>query len=112
MPRGSSRLNRSAASIGRMLGQVAARVDAWKKQRGQIEAEVREVVEAGQRLLAQLGESASAAKKAGARAYRTGRKPGRRKGFKVSADTKRKLRQAWKRRKAAAAAAKAAATSK
>jgi ElaB/YqjD/DUF883 family membrane-anchored ribosome-binding protein len=96
--RQSTQLNRAAAGIGDALGQIAARVDSWKQQRSEIAAEIRKLLGTGQTLLRDLGHDASATFEAARR------KGGRPKGYKMSEDTKRKLRAAWKRRKAAAAA--------
>ena len=80
---------------GAALGQVAAKLDTWKKQRGEIAAEIYQLLDAAKALLGDLGDTASAAAR---------NKGGRPKGYKMSEDTRRKLRAAWKRRKAAKAA--------
>ena len=106
---GSDVLTSAAVGIGRTLGQVMARVEALKKERHVVAAELRRLVDTGQRLLRELGPgvekqvgSTGAARGGDADVVKS--KGGRKKGFKVSAATKRKLREAWKRRKAAATA--------
>ena len=90
----SSGLDRTAATMGSALGHVAARVDSWKKQRAEIFAEIQRLINSAQGLLADLGSTPRTAARRG--------KGGRPKGYKMSEETKRKLRAAWKRRKAAA----------
>lgn len=97
--RGSS-LNTTAENIGAALGHVAARLDAWKKQRAEIAADIHKVLQSAQALLGEIGV---VGKGAGVVIPPAGkRKGGRPKGYKMSAATKRKLREAWKRRKAEA----------
>jgi ElaB/YqjD/DUF883 family membrane-anchored ribosome-binding protein len=91
----SSGWNRTASTIGSALGQVAARVDSWKKQRAEIVTEIQKLISSAEALLTDLGDAAAAAARR--------RKGGRPKGYKMSEETKRKLRAAWKRRKAAMA---------
>ena len=88
-------LTHTAESLGTALGQVAARLDAWKKQRTAIAAEIHQWLDSAKGLLGDLGETAGAAPVGGKN------KGGRPKGYKMSEDTKKKLRAAWKRRKAA-----------
>jgi hypothetical protein len=93
--RGSATLNTTAESIGAALGRVAAKLDAWKQQRAEIAAEMQKLMRSA---LGDLDGAAGKSAKPGAAA----RKGGRPKGYKMSEATKRKLRAAWKRRKAAA----------
>jgi hypothetical protein len=92
-------LTAGAENLGAALGHVAARVDAWKKQREEIAADLQRVL---QGLFAEdmpaIGRFSAGKRK---------NKGGRPKGYKMSEETKRKLRAAWKRRKAAASKAKA-----
>lgn len=92
----------TAEGIGRALGHVAARLDSWKKQRAQIAADLQELMDAGQAMLRDLGHEVEARAEAVSRRVR--RKGGRPKGYRMSEATKRKLRLAWKRRKAKAKA--------
>ena len=101
--RRSRRLDSTAESLGAALGHVAARLDAWKQQRSDIAADIQKVLHSAQTMLGDLGEGAS--RRASVLLKRaTPNKGGRPKGYKMSEATKRKLRAAWKRRKAAAAA--------
>ncbi|HWB16992.1 MAG TPA: hypothetical protein VG538_11350 [Vicinamibacterales bacterium] len=89
-------MNQAAETIGAALGHVAARLDAWKKEREAIAGDVRRMVTSAQSMLADLGETARAA---GERV----RRGGRQRGYKASPATRAKLRAAWQRRKAEAA---------
>lgn len=100
--RGSKQLNATAESLGSALGHVAARLDAWKRQRAEIAADIQKLLHSAQGMLGDLGDQAT--KRASAFLKPTApNKGGRPKGYKMSEATKRKLRAAWKRRKAAAA---------
>ena len=87
-------------NIGTALGHLANRIDAWKRQRDELIAEGERLSAAALGFVRELrgGGTPTAPKK-------TGRKGGRPRGSKMSEETKAKLREAWKRRKAAAAAA-------
>jgi hypothetical protein len=87
-------MNQAAETIGAALGHVAARLDAWKKEREAIAGDVQRMVTSAQGMLADLGERVD-------RAAAQTRRGGRRGGYKASAATRAKLRAAWKRRKAA-----------
>ena len=105
--RGSRQLNATAESLGAALGHVAARLDAWKRQRSEIAADIQKLLHSAQSMLGDLGDAAS--DRASAFLKSTSRnKGGRPKGYKMSEATKRKLRAAWKRRKAAMASKPAA----
>jgi len=101
--RAQTRLNTSAASIGTGLGAIAARVDAWRKQREAIAAELKAYVAHSHTLLAELGHTADLAvtrviKEATHVDPPTGR-PGRREGYRQSEEAKAKMRAAWAARK-------------
>jgi hypothetical protein len=84
-------------NIGVALGQLANRIDAWKRQRDELITEGERLAGVALGFVKDLrGTNAPAAKPA--------RKGGRPKGMKMSEETRAKLRAAWKRRKAAAAA--------
>jgi hypothetical protein len=100
-PRESSGWNGTAESIGAALGHVAARLDAWKQQRAEIATEIQKVLHSAQGMLGELGGAAGTGASALLRPA-SSRKGGRPKGYVMSEETKRKLRAAWKRRKAAA----------
>jgi hypothetical protein len=95
----SDRLNATAESIGTALGRVAAKIDRWKQERAEIAAEVQRILKSAQGMLGDLGGAAGR----GATAFKSAvtSKGGRPKGYRTSEATKRKLRAAWKRRKAA-----------
>jgi hypothetical protein len=99
--RGSKSLNTTAESIGAALGHVAARLDAWKRQRAEISADIQQVLRSAHTMLGDLGHVAGKGAREMVEPFT--RKGGRPKGYKMSESTKRKLRAAWKRRKAARA---------
>lgn len=98
--RRGSRMNTTAESIGQALGRVASKLDRWKRERAEIAAEIQRLMQSAQTMLGDLGDDAGR----GVSSATTSRKGGRPKGYKMSEATKRKLRAAWKRRKAAMAA--------
>ena len=87
-----------AMGVGAALGRVAARIDAWNSQRSDIARDIRQLITDAQTLLKGVMH-APAPVVPGSRKG----KGGRPKGYKMSAETKAKLRAAWKRRKAATA---------
>jgi hypothetical protein len=91
-------MNATAENVGAALGRVAARLDEWKAQRAAIAEEIRGVLSAAERLLGEIGDTGGSG---GSYAPERKNKGGRPKGYKMSEATKRKLRAAWKRRKAA-----------
>ena len=99
--RGSKQLNATAESLGSALGHVAARLDAWKRQRAEIAVDIQKLLHSAQGMLGDIGGEAT---KRASVLFKsaTPNKGGRPKGYKMSEATKRKLRAAWKRRKAAA----------
>jgi len=79
---------------------MVAKVESWNQQRSVIAGEIREYVAAAQKLLGELGHTADAgalAVAAGAKAFKTGRRA----GFTMSAEAKRKISIAAKARWAA-----------
>lgn len=85
-------------NIGTALGQLANRIDHWKRQR-------EELITEGERLAGVALGFVRDLRGAGTPpAQRPARKGGRPRGMKMSEETKAKLRAAWKRRKAAQAA--------
>ena len=101
-----SALNTTAEGIGKALGRVASKLDRWKRERAEIAADIQRVLKSAQDMLGDLGQAAG-------RGFATASSPkgGRPRGYKMSEATKRKLRAAWKRRKAAMAAKGSAARS-
>jgi hypothetical protein len=83
----------TAQNIGATLGRVAAKLDSWKRQRTEIAAELNRVVAAAQRMLSHLGPERATLPTVLNRG-------GRKKGYKMSAATKAKIRAAWEKRKA------------
>jgi hypothetical protein len=94
--RGQSGLDRTAAGIGSALGRVAAKVDALKRQRTEIAAEIRQVIGAAQRMLSDLGGTP-------ARARARGSAPRKR---QLSAEARERIAEAQRRRWAKVRAAK------
>lgn len=83
-------------NIGTALGQLANRIDAWKRQRDQLAAEAERLADVALGFVRDLRATRTPA-------ARPSRKGGRPKGMKMSEETKAKLREAWKKRKAAQA---------
>jgi hypothetical protein len=50
-------LENAAVSIGRALGTIAKRVDAWKKDRAQITADINQVIDRAQAMLAEVAQT-------------------------------------------------------
>lgn len=91
-----SGLDSTAEGIGTALGHLAIRLDKWKQQRHEIVQEIQKLAQAAQSMLKEVGGTSAPDERA--------RKGGRKKGYKMSAETKAKLRAAWKRRKTEAQA--------
>jgi hypothetical protein len=91
--RSRSTVNITAENIGSALGRVAAKLDSWKQQRAELASELNRVVSAAQGMLSSLPADLGL----------TGvtNRGGRKKGYKMSAATKAKIRAAWEKRKAA-----------
>jgi len=94
----SSLLTTTAEGIGSALGQIAARVAQWKRQRTEIEADIKKVIGQAHGMLNEVRHEPQAGTLA-ENAPVSPRKGGRPKGYKVSDETKAKLRLAWERRK-------------
>src|SRR5262245_9889258 len=86
----------AATDIGRTLARLANKMDRWRRQREDIEKDLRHVVESGQSMLAELGTRTGRALTTASE--RIGNKGGRRKGFKMSAEAKAKISAAAKKR--------------
>jgi len=96
-------IEHTAESIGSALGKVAAKFDAWSKQRAEIATELHKVMGAAQSMLGELKSVDIRLPKM------LGGKPrGRKPGFTLSPATRAKLRAAWAKRKAAEASGGAA----
>ena len=89
--------NTSATDIlDRELDQLVVRFEGFRQQKQEIAAAVRRLLLKGHDLLEKLGEEYDTAERSNRR------RGGRPKGYKMSPETRAKLRAAWKRRKAAA----------
>lgn len=87
----------TAAGIGRTLAKLTNKMDQWRRQRDEIERDLRHVVESGQNMLAELGTRTGKAITAASANIKPNR-GGRRKGFKMSAEAKAKISAAAKKR--------------
>ena len=87
-------------NIGAALGQFANRIDAWKRQRDELITEGERLAGVALEFVRDLRGTAAPAASAASAATPV-RKGGRPKGMKMSEETRAKLREAWKRRKAA-----------
>jgi len=85
-------------NIGTALGQLANKIDSWKRQRDVLIAEGERLADVALGFVRDLRGHSTAARPGSAR------KGGRPKGMKMSEETKAKLRAAWKVRKARAQA--------
>lgn len=94
--RRTSTLEKAGETVGRTLGHLAARWAALDRQRTELAAELTRLARTMVGSGSPLGGGSTLIKELGRR------RGGRPKGFKMSEATKRKLRAAWKRRKAAA----------
>lgn len=103
MPKARRSLSNRPLEFGSTLRRAADRLDAWKQDRESIAAMLDAVILAARRMRADLGLGNSAQVLSDPAIRRKGGRP---KGYKTTAATRRKLRAAWKRRKAAMAAAK------
>jgi len=83
-------------NIGTALGQLANKIDTWKRQRDVLIAEGERLADVALGFVRDLRGVGTVARPA--------RKGGRPKGMKMSEETKAKLRAAWKDRKAKAGA--------
>jgi hypothetical protein len=83
----------SAATGISKLRELGTRVDAWKKQRAVLAAEIQSIVLEGQKILTELSDAPVSTG--------PGKRGGRPKGYRASPATREKLRAAWRRRKAA-----------
>jgi hypothetical protein len=86
-----------AAGIGRNLAKLANKMDRWRRQRDEIERDLRHVVESGQSMLSELGTKTGRALTTASARIEPNR-GGRRKGFKMSAEAKAKISAAAKKR--------------
>ncbi len=78
------------------LREVIVRLNAWKDQRTEIAAQLRQIVATAGRMLTELGNLGTSSSPAP-----SNRKGGRPRGYKTSPETRARLRAAWARRRAA-----------
>jgi hypothetical protein len=89
-----------AAGIGKNLAKLVNKMERWRRQRDDIERDLRHVVESGQTMLAELGSRTGRTLTTASERIKPNR-GGRRKGFKMSAEAKAKISAAAKKRWAA-----------
>lgn len=98
-------LDKAAIGIGKALGHAMNRLDKWRADRDEIVADIRQVMAAGTKALAELGQDATryvgSIRLRRAVIRRAGRKRGRRGGFKMSRAARAKISAAQKARWAA-----------
>jgi hypothetical protein len=63
--RSKSALDVTAAGIGRTLGKLSVRLDAWRKQKQEITRDLEQVLTASKEMLAELGHDAGFGSKLG-----------------------------------------------
>ena len=99
-----SRLNQTAKTVGTGLGNLAAVYADWVKQRDVLASELRDYLSAAQKMLADMGHHAEVAvTQTVAKVLKGGGRPsagtgGRRAGFTMSEEAKRKISEAAKAR--------------
>jgi len=96
----TTRADQTAEQLGRLLGQVAARVDYWKAQRESIRGDLTKIVATANELLEELGGAARTGKRAGKQAGRAVRKAGRRVTATARARMSAAARKRWARERA------------
>jgi hypothetical protein len=97
-------LDSTAETIGAGLGHLVAKVESWNRQRAVIADEIRLFVAAAHKLLGELGHTAEAAGTHAAAAFtkaKASNRTGRRPGFTMSAEARKKISMAAKARWAA-----------
>jgi len=97
---GSQRANQTAEQLGRLLGQVAARVDYWKAQREALRGDLTKIVDTANELLEELGGAARTGQRAGRQAGRAVKKAGRRVTATARARMSAAARKRWARERA------------
>ena len=97
---GNARANRTAEGLGRLLGQVAARVDSWRAQRETLRADLAGIVSAANDMLAELGGAARTGRKAGRQAGKAVKRAGRRISATARARMAAAARKRWQKYRA------------
>jgi hypothetical protein len=90
-----TRLERTAAGLGKALGQMAARVDALQHQRQAVVDEIRQIIGAAEEMLADLGDAGVIARRRLRRRVRKARGTGVR---RLSPEGRARIIAAAKRR--------------
>jgi hypothetical protein len=99
-----SRLGDAAQSLGHVLGVLSNKVEAVNRQRAEVSKEILSFVRSAQGMLSELGHQAELRLPSRRRLLKSMgpvTKPGRKRGYKVSAAARRKMSLAAKRRWAA-----------
>jgi hypothetical protein len=100
-----NKLGDAAESFGHVLGVLTSKVEQVNKQRAEVSKEILGFVKSAQGMLSELGHQADLRLPNGRKflgsALAAIRKPGRKRGYKVSAAARRKMSLAAKRRWAA-----------
>lgn len=92
------------AKLDQALVSARSRIKNIQSERDKLAGELNGVIQRAQALLDDLGVSVKmSAGKPGRKRGAKGAKRGRKKGYKLPAATRRKMKDAWKRRKAEAA---------
>src|SRR5262245_233606 len=102
--RKARRRSRGAAeSLGHVLGVLTSKVEDVNRQRAEVSKEIMNFVKSAQSMLSELGHRAALRLRKAPKVFptRSSGKPGRKRGYKVSAAARRKMSLAAKRRWAA-----------
>jgi hypothetical protein len=103
--RKSRRRSRGAAeSLGHVLGVLTNKVEDVNRQRAEVSKEILNFVKSAQSMLSELGHQAALRLPKSRKLFTSSAssaKPGRKRGYKVSAEARRKMSLAAKRRWAA-----------
>jgi hypothetical protein len=94
----------AAQSFGHVLGVLTSKVENVNRQRAEVSKEILSFVKSAQNMLSELGHQAARRLPKGGKMLSTSGssgKPGRKRGYKVSAEARRKMSLAAKRRWAA-----------
>ena len=104
-----NRLGDTAESFGHVLGVLTSKVEQVNRQRAEVSKEIMGFVKSAQNMLSELGHQAELRLPKGRKLVNSAMaavgRPGRKRGYKVSAAARRKMSLAAKRRWAAKRAA-------
>lgn len=98
MARTRSKAAKTADTIGRSLGRVAARIDSWRQERDELAAQLQDIVQNAQDMLSELRPALRSPAKRAARTLKRTVKRGRRKGRTLSMAARAKMSRAAKKR--------------